>query len=86
MSLHDLYAEVKAVTAITKLCIVGQWSESLEENDKATLNVAMEDSELSSKDLFLLLRRAGGEFGLTAVREHRRGDCVCLQQMITTKL
>lgn len=82
MSLQDLYTEAKSVTTI-KFCIVGQWSESLTDADKATLKIAIDDSELSSKDLFLLLRRAGGDFGLTAVREHRRGDCVCLQQMIT---
>jgi hypothetical protein len=26
----------------------------------------------------MLLRRAGGTFGKTAVRDHRQGDCVCL--------
>lgn len=77
MSLKDMYAEVKFATSV-KFCIVGQWSSSLSNDDKATLLIAINDSELSSKDLFTLIRRAGGDFGITAVREHRRGDCVCL--------
>ena len=84
MSLQDLYAEVKS-TGNLKLCIVGQWADVLPEEDKKVLEVAMEDDDLSTKDLFLLLRRAGGTFGKTAVRDHRRGDCVCLQQMIMTQ-
>lgn len=76
MSLQDLYAETKS--AYSKLCIVGQWANTLSEQDKAALDTALEDDELSTKDLFLLLRRAGGTFGKTAVRDHRRGDCVCL--------
>ena len=81
MSLQDLYAEVKTMNTL-KACIVGQWAATLSEEDKKALDVAMEDDDLSTKDLFLLLRRAGGTFGKTAVRDHRQGDCVCLQQMI----
>lgn len=81
MSLQDLYAEAKSMNAL-KLCIVGQWASSLSEEDKKALDLAIEDDELSTKDLFMLLRRAGGTFGKTAVRDHRQGDCVCLQQMI----
>ncbi len=77
MSLQDLYAEVKSLGNI-KFCIVGQWSESLSATDKVAFELAMEDQEISTKDLFMLLRRAGGTFGKTAVRDHRRGDCVCL--------
>jgi hypothetical protein len=77
MSLQDLYAEVKS-TNLLKACIVGQWAATLSEEDKKALDVAMEDDDLSTKDLFMLLRRAGGTFGKTAVRDHRQGDCVCL--------
>jgi hypothetical protein len=77
MSLQDLYAEVKTMNTL-KACIVGQWAATLSEEDKKALDVAMEDDDLSTKDLFLLLRRAGGTFGKTAVRDHRQGDCVCL--------
>jgi len=77
MSLQDLYAEVKSA-GYSKLCIVGQWASSLSEEDQKALDSAIEDDELSTKDLFMLLRRAGGTFGKTAVRDHRRGDCVCL--------
>lgn len=85
MSLQDLYAEAKSLGNL-KLCIVGQWADTLPEEDKKVLDIAIEDDELSTKDLFMLLRRAGGTFGKTAVRDHRRGDCVCLQQTIITKL
>ena len=81
MSLQDLYAEVKTMNTL-KACIVGQWAATLSEEDKKALDLAIEDDDLSTKDLFLLLRRAGGTFGKTAVRDHRQGDCVCLQQMI----
>lgn len=77
MSLQDLYAEAKSLGSI-KNCIVGQWAATLSEEDKKAFEFAMEDDDLSTKDLFLLLRRAGGTFGKTAVRDHRRGDCVCL--------
>ncbi len=77
MSLQDLYAEVKTM-GISKACIVGQWAATLSEEDKKALDLAIEDDDLSTKDLFLLLRRAGGTFGKTAVRDHRQGDCVCL--------
>lgn len=77
MSLQDLYAEVKSLGNL-KLCIVGQWASTLPEEDKKALDLAIEDDELSTKDLFMLLRRAGGTFGKTAVRDHRNGDCVCL--------
>ena len=77
MSLQDLYAEVKTMGTL-KTCIVGQWAATLSEEDKKALDLAIEDDDLSTKDLFLLLRRAGGTFGKTAVRDHRQGDCVCL--------
>ena len=77
MSLQDLYAEVKEAH-ILKACIVGQWANTLSEEDKNVLDLAIEDDDLSTKDLFMLLRRAGGTFGKTAVRDHRQGDCVCL--------
>ena len=77
MSLQDLYAEVKEAN-ILKACIVGQWAHTLSEEDKKVLDLAIEDDDLSTKDLFMLLRRAGGTFGKTAVRDHRQGDCVCL--------
>jgi hypothetical protein len=77
MSLQDLYAEVKTMGTL-KACIVGQWAATLSEEDKKALDLAIEDDDLSTKDLFLLLRRAGGTFGKTAVRDHRQGDCVCL--------
>jgi hypothetical protein len=77
MSLQDLYAEVKEAI-ILKACIVGQWANTLSEEDKKVLDLAIEDDDLSTKDLFMLLRRAGGTFGKTAVRDHRQGDCVCL--------
>jgi len=77
VSLQDLYAEAKSLGSI-KNCIVGQWAATLPEEDKKAFEFAMEDDDLSTKDLFLLLRRAGGTFGKTAVRDHRRGDCVCL--------
>lgn len=84
MSLQDLYAEVKTMNTL-KACIVGQWAATLSEEDKKALDTAIEDDDLSTKDLFMLLRRAGGTFGKTAVRDHRQGDCVCLQQMIMTQ-
>lgn len=77
MSLQDLYAEAKEAI-ILKSCIVGQWANTLSEEDKKVLDLAIEDDDLSTKDLFMLLRRAGGTFGKTAVRDHRQGDCVCL--------
>jgi hypothetical protein len=77
MSLQDLYAEVKNMNTL-KACIVGQWAATLSEEDKKALDTAIEDDDLSTKDLFMLLRRAGGTFGKTAVRDHRQGDCVCL--------
>jgi len=77
MSLQDLYAEVKTMNTL-KSCIVGQWAATLSEEDKKDLDTAIEDDDLSTKDLFMLLRRAGGTFGKTAVRDHRQGDCVCL--------
>lgn len=74
--LEELYAEAKSA-GYSKLCIVGQWASTLSESDKATLDTAMDDDELTTKDLFVLLRRAGGNFGRTSVREHRQGECVC---------
>jgi len=74
--LEELYAEVKSV-GYSKLCIVGQWASTLSESDKSALDTAMDDDELTTKDLFVLLRRAGGTFGRTSVREHRQGECVC---------
>lgn len=77
MSLQDMYTEIKTLNN-SKACIVGQWAATLSEEDTKALDIAIEDDDLSTKDLFLLLRRAGGTFGKTAVRDHRQGDCVCL--------
>jgi len=74
--LEELYAEAKSA-GYSKLCIVGQWASTLSESDKSALETAMDDDELTTKDLFVLLRRAGGTFGRTSVREHRQGECVC---------
>ena len=74
--LEELYAEVKSA-GYSKFCIVGQWASTLSESDKSALETAMDDDELTTKDLFVLLRRAGGTFGRTSVREHRQGECVC---------
>ena len=84
--LEELYAEVKSNSELLRCCIVGQWASTLSEADQKALDIAINDDELTTKDLFILLKRAGGTFGRTSVREHRNGECVCRQQMITMKL
>lgn len=75
--LNELYAEVKA-NSTDKYCVVGLWASTLSEEDRPAYEASLQDDDLTTKSLFQLYRRAGATFGLTSVREHRNGGCVCL--------
>lgn len=79
MGLQDIYIQRKGeATALKTACIVGVWGAGLPHpNDKDIFKVSMEDDELSHRELHNIYIEAGASFGLTSLKEHRNGNCIC---------
>jgi len=75
--LDDLYAEAKDKSKFSNHCLVGQWSISLPDNDKAAFTASINDVDFSTRSLFKLYQKAGATFGLTSLLTHRNGECGC---------
>lgn len=76
--LEGLYEEAKLINSSTlNYCVVGQWANSLSENDKKAFATSLNDDDFSTRSLFTLYKNAGATFGLTSLKEHRNGNCAC---------
>jgi hypothetical protein len=75
--LDELYEEAKDKSKISNHCVVGQWSVSLTDSDKAAFNTSINDVDFSTRSLFKLYQKAGATFGLTSLLTHRNGECGC---------
>ena len=78
MVLDSIYAEAKGKnTYIAGKCVVGQWAFALNENDQIAFTQSLNDEDFSTRSLFALYTSAGATFGMTSLKEHRNGNCVC---------
>lgn len=75
--LKDLYSEAKQEREVLNLCVVGQWSTSLSEEDKVAFDKSIDDVDFSTRSLFKLYQKAGAPFGLSSLLAHRNGECAC---------
>ena len=76
--LSELYEKAKDINSFkNNLCVVGQWRESLSDNDKSVFDISLADTEFSTRRLFDLYKDAGCTFGLSSLNEHRNGKCGC---------
>jgi hypothetical protein len=75
--LDDLYLEAKEQVKFSNYCLIGQWSMSLSESDKAAFDTSINDVDFSTRGLFKLYKKAGATFGLSSLLIHRNGECGC---------
>jgi hypothetical protein len=78
MSLDDLYIKAKEEnTFIMGKCVVGQWAALLLESDHKAFEDSLNDEDFTTRSLHTLYKNAGATFGLTSLKEHRNGNCLC---------
>ena len=78
MALNDLYKEAKAAnTYVAGKCVVGQWAHFLSESDHEAFTASLNDEDFSTRSLHTLYQSAGATFGITSLKEHRNGNCLC---------
>lgn len=78
MALTDLYKEAKEInTHVAGKCVVGQWAHFLPEPDQEAFNASLNDEDFSTRSLYTLYQSAGATFGITSLKEHRNGNCLC---------
>ena len=58
-------------------CVVGRWRDGLDQEDRKALNLAV--NRMSRADLYGLICAAAGTkpYGLTALKDHINGRCIC---------
>ena len=78
MSLSSLYISAKLENPnVAGKCVVGAWSVNLYEADSKAFVDSLNDDDFSTRYLHTLYKDAGAPFGLTSLKEHRNGNCIC---------
>jgi len=62
---------------VSKLCIVGNRLEELDEDDSQILSNALNDPTWTANALSKSLRRLGVEIGRDSIKSHRERQCLC---------
>lgn len=68
--------KTQRVNAI-KRCIVGEWAQTLSDEDAEVFNEVLVDYSISTRQLLTVLKTAGAGFSLEAIRKHRNEECPC---------
>ncbi len=58
-------------------CVVGQWLKSLDKDDRAAFKRAVPNKSRVDLFGFVCAAHGGRPFGLTALKDHINGRCVC---------
>lgn len=78
MSLDALYSKAKEENPfVAGKCVVGAWATTLTEADSNAFTDSLNDDDFSTRSLLTLYKNAGATFGLTSLKEHRNGNCLC---------
>ena len=77
MGLSQLYKEKVKQIELEKKCVVGQWRESLSEEDQTAFDFSIDDTRISNRTLSKLYHDSGAPFQITALQTHRTGGCAC---------
>lgn len=78
--LAEALAEFKKQNSIrdTKSCVVGQWIDSLQEQDKKDAENLFFDDPISNHKLSIFLKTLGVDISAESIRKHRMKGCACL--------
>jgi len=78
LGLDLLYKEaIDNQANVINKCVVGKWASSMDDANLSAFTESLNDDDFSTRSLFSLYKNAGATFGLTSLREHRRGVCTC---------
>lgn len=78
MSLDSLYSKAKIENPnVAGKCVVGAWATALNDNDHIAFVDSLNDDDFSTRSLHSLYKSAGATFGITSLKEHRNGNCIC---------
>lgn len=58
-------------------CAFALFMDTLPAEDQAGLQTALTEEDITTKAIFVAIRKHGFQNGETVVRKHRRGDCSC---------
>lgn len=73
-----LLDDIRATAAQpTKNCVFGDYIATLDSKDQTDIQIALDDSTITAKAIFVVCRNHGYTGGDSVVRRHRRGECLC---------
>ena len=78
--LAEALAEFKKQNNIrdVKACSVGQWIDTLQDNDKKDAESLLFDDPISNHKLAVFFKTIGYEVSIETIRKHRMKGCACL--------